>query len=242
MRCMTEWGVDVRRIGRTDKESLDQLKARIAYYWADRDTRPKTDDELHARLCHDGFRVSRDAVQHLRVEMNLFRRWDAKLGRVRPDEELGKRTRRRRQKHSAFTHAQLVPPRDGGGDDDDDDDDDDNSNNNNNYNGDDSPDRDNDDDDGQDDESESSPQLQPVEPTRDGCYSGPALPKPASSRRRTYGGQQKAKSARPSRPQQVARPAQPYLSISAQAAPYPYMAPQQVTQPSSTLSNAAKDV
>lgn len=43
--------------------------------------------------------------------MNLYRRWDERLGRHRPDSELGKRGRRR-QKHSIFTEAKLAPPPD----------------------------------------------------------------------------------------------------------------------------------
>lgn len=43
--------------------------------------------------------------------MNLYRRWDERLGRHRPDSELGKRGRRR-QKHSVFTQAKLAPPPD----------------------------------------------------------------------------------------------------------------------------------
>lgn len=43
--------------------------------------------------------------------MNLYRRWDERLGRHRPDSELEKGGRRR-QKHSIFTEAKLAPPPD----------------------------------------------------------------------------------------------------------------------------------
>lgn len=108
MRRFKEWNVEFRRVA-TDRN--DHLRARIQEYWADRATRPKSDEDLHQKLKADGFKVSMGAIPRLRREMNLFRRWDEKLGRVRPDSELGRR-KRRKQKYSAFTSAQLVPPPD----------------------------------------------------------------------------------------------------------------------------------
>lgn len=90
----------------------DELMAKIKEYWTDRSTRPKSDDELHQKLVHDGFTISKTAIPRLRRELNLFRRWDEKLGRVRPDSELGRR-KRRKQKSSAFTEAQFLLPPDG---------------------------------------------------------------------------------------------------------------------------------
>lgn len=108
MRRFKEWNVEFRRVA-TDKN--DHLSSRIQEYWTDRATRPKSDEELHQKLKADGFKVSMGAIPRLRREMNLFRRWDEKLGRVRPDSELGRR-KRRKQKYSVFTSAQLVPPPD----------------------------------------------------------------------------------------------------------------------------------
>lgn len=61
------------------------------------------------KLLADGFTVSLSAIIQIRKDMNLYRRWDERLGRYRPDSELGKR-RRRKQKHSVLTEAKLVPP------------------------------------------------------------------------------------------------------------------------------------
>lgn len=108
-RMKEEWGVEFRRV-ETDRSQTDAVKARIAALWADRDTRPKDDADMHALLKAEGFTVSLGAIHGLRKEMRLFRRWDEKFGRVRPEEELGRRKRRRTQKHSAYTGAQLAPP------------------------------------------------------------------------------------------------------------------------------------
>lgn len=105
MRRFKEWNVEFRRVA-TDRN--DQLRARIQEYWTDRSTRPKSDEDLYQMLKADGFKVSLGAIPRLRREMHLFRRWDEKLGRVRPDSELGRR-KRRTQKSSAFTSAQLAP-------------------------------------------------------------------------------------------------------------------------------------
>lgn len=104
MRRFKEWNVGFRRV-QTDKN--ESLKTRVRELWADRANRPKNDDELYHMLKSDGFKVSRGAIPALRVELNLYRRWDEKLGRVRPDSELGNRGRRK-QKYSAFTSAQLA--------------------------------------------------------------------------------------------------------------------------------------
>ncbi|KAK7749480.1 hypothetical protein SLS53_000055 [Cytospora paraplurivora] len=102
-----EWDTSLNRV-RTD--ITDALKDQIRSYWADRDNRPKTDEELHQKLVADGFTISPTAVPRLRNELRLFRRWDHKLGRVRPESEVDRRRRNRRQKGSAFTDAQLAPP------------------------------------------------------------------------------------------------------------------------------------
>lgn len=104
MRRFKEWNVEFHRIA---TEKNDRLRAKIQEYWADRATRPKNDGELYQRLTTDGFIVTPTAIPRLRREMSLFRRWDERLGRVRPDSEL--RRKRRKQKHSAFTAAQLAP-------------------------------------------------------------------------------------------------------------------------------------
>lgn len=104
MRRFKEWNVEFHRIA---TEKNDRLRAKIQEYWADRATRPKNDGELYQRLTADGFIVTPTAIPRLRREMSLFRRWDERLGRVRPDSEL--RRKRRKQKHSVFTAAQLAP-------------------------------------------------------------------------------------------------------------------------------------
>lgn len=105
-----EWDTGLNHV-RTD--ITDALKDQIRSYWADRDNRPKTDEELYQKLLADGFTISPTAVPRLRNELSLHRRWDHKLGRVRPESELDKRRRKRRQKESAFTDAQLAPPNQG---------------------------------------------------------------------------------------------------------------------------------
>lgn len=108
-RRFKEWDTSLNRVY-TDE--TDALKDQIRSYWADRSTRPKTDDELHRKLWADGFTVSLTAVARIRSELRLFRRWDHKLGRVRPDEEVDERKGRRKQKWPAFTDAVLAPPPD----------------------------------------------------------------------------------------------------------------------------------
>ncbi|ROW11715.1 hypothetical protein VPNG_05549 [Cytospora leucostoma] len=107
-----EWDTELNRV-RTD--ITDALKDQIRSYWADRDNRPKTDEELHQKLVADGFTISPTAVPRLRNELKLFRRWDHKLGRVRPESELDKRKRNWRKKRSAYTDVQLAPPNQGDG-------------------------------------------------------------------------------------------------------------------------------
>ncbi|KUI52846.1 hypothetical protein VP1G_00183 [Cytospora mali] len=104
-----EWDTALIRV-RTDK--TDELKDQIKAYWADRNNRPKTDEELHQKLLADGFTVSLTATSKIRNELKLFRRWDHKLGRVRPEAELDRRRRHRKQKGSVYTDAQLAPPSD----------------------------------------------------------------------------------------------------------------------------------
>lgn len=101
-----EWDSAIIR-GRT--QVTDELKNQIRAYWTDRSTRPKTDEELHQKLTADGFVVNISAVAKLRNEMRLYRRWDHRLGRVRPVSELNRRKRTRKQKGSIFTDAQLAP-------------------------------------------------------------------------------------------------------------------------------------
>lgn len=102
-----EWDTAIIRV-RTDV--TDELKDRMKAYWADRSTRPRTDEELHQKLLDDGFTVTLTAVARLRHELKLYRRWDHKLGHVRPESELHRRRRHRKQKGSVFTDAQLAPP------------------------------------------------------------------------------------------------------------------------------------
>lgn len=101
-----DWDTATNRV-RT--ETTDELKEQIKMYWADKNNRPKTDDELQQKLTDDGFTVSVSAIRRLRNDMRLFRRWDHRLGRVRPEAELDKRRKNRRQKGAAFTDAQLAP-------------------------------------------------------------------------------------------------------------------------------------
>lgn len=108
MRRFKEWDLDFHRV---QTKKSDDLNHHIRSYWEDRSTRPKTDEELLQRLLADGFTVSLSAIIQIRKDMNLYRRWDERLGRYRPDSELGRRGRRR-QKHSAFTEAKLAPPPD----------------------------------------------------------------------------------------------------------------------------------
>lgn len=108
MRRFKEWDLDFHRV---QTKKSDDLNHHIRSYWEDRSTRPKTDEELLQRLLADGFTVSLSAIVQIRKVMNLYRRWDERLGRHRPDSELGKRGRRR-QKHSLFTEAKLAPPPD----------------------------------------------------------------------------------------------------------------------------------
>lgn len=108
MRRFKEWDLDFHRV---QTKKSDDLNHHIRSYWEDRSTRPKTDEELLQRLLADGFTVSLSAIIQIRKDMSLFRRWDERLGRYRPDSELGRRGRRR-QKHSAFTEAKLAPPPD----------------------------------------------------------------------------------------------------------------------------------
>lgn len=116
MRRFKEWDVAFHRV-RTDRNDA-LMRDRVRALWADKAARPRTDDDLHRALRADGFRVSRGAIPKVRRAMGLYRRWDEKLGRVRPDAELGNR-RRRRQKYSAFTSAQFgltpLPGEDGDG-------------------------------------------------------------------------------------------------------------------------------
>lgn len=105
MRRFKEWDLDFHRVITTKSDDLDH---HIKSYWEDKTTRPKTDEELRQRLHDDGFTVSLSAIIQIRKKLNLYRRWDERLGRHRPDSELGKRGRHR-QKHSAFTEAKLVP-------------------------------------------------------------------------------------------------------------------------------------
>lgn len=97
-------GLDFHRV---QTKKSDDLNHHIRSYWEDRSTRPKTDEELLQRLLADGFTVSLSAIVQIRKDMNLYRRWDERLGRYRPDSELGRRGRRE-QKHSAFTEAKLA--------------------------------------------------------------------------------------------------------------------------------------
>lgn len=108
MRRFKEWHLDFHRV---QTKKSDDLNHHIRSYWEDRSNRPKTDEELLQRLLADGFTVSLSAIIQIRKDMNLYRRWDERLGRYRPDSELGKRGRRR-QKHSVFTEAKLAPPPD----------------------------------------------------------------------------------------------------------------------------------
>lgn len=117
MRRFKEWDLDFHRV---QTKKSDDLNHHIRSYWEDRSTRPKTDEELLQRLLADGFTVSLSAIVQIRKDMNLYRRWDERLGRHRPDSELGKRGRRR-QKHSIFTEAKLAPPPDASDPDDQDD-------------------------------------------------------------------------------------------------------------------------
>ncbi|ROW08789.1 hypothetical protein VMCG_02895 [Cytospora schulzeri] len=104
-----EWDAEIIRV-RTDV--TDELKDQIKAYWADRATRPKTDEELHQKLLDDGFTVTLTAVARLRNELKLYRRWDHRFGRVRPQSELHRRRRHCKQKGSVFTDAQFAPPDD----------------------------------------------------------------------------------------------------------------------------------
>lgn len=106
MRRFKEWDLDFHRV---QTKKTDDLNHHIRSYWEDRSTRPKTDEELLQKLLADGFTVSLSAIIQIRKDLRLFRRWDERLGRYRPDSELGKRGRRR-QKHSVFTEAKLAPP------------------------------------------------------------------------------------------------------------------------------------
>lgn len=106
MRRFKEWDLDFHRVQTKKSNGLNQ---HVRSYWEDRSTRPKTDEELLQKLLADGFTVSLSAITQIRKDMNLYRRWDERLGRYRPDSELGKRGRRK-QKHSVFTEAKLVPP------------------------------------------------------------------------------------------------------------------------------------
>ncbi|KAK2602756.1 hypothetical protein N8I77_009263 [Diaporthe amygdali] len=108
MRRFKEWDLDFHRV---QTKRSDDLNDHIKSYWEDRSTRPKTDEELLQRLLADGFTVTLSAIIQIRKDMNLYRRWDERLGRYRPDSELGKRARRK-QKHSALTDAKLAPPPD----------------------------------------------------------------------------------------------------------------------------------
>lgn len=211
-RMKDEWGVEFRRV-ETDRSQTDQVKARIAALWADRETRPKDDTELHARLKAEGFTVSVAALLGLRKEMRLFRRWDEKFGRVRPDEELGRRKKRRKQKHSAYTGAQLALP--GGAEDEAGEEED-------------------------SDEDGSSPDQPLAEPTREGWYPGLTLPKPKS---RKYRRQQKSLSTQPSQPEHTPpQPARPSRSTPPRAVEHPLLAPQQLPQSSTAFSDTDKDM
>ncbi|KAG6355890.1 hypothetical protein INS49_015274 [Diaporthe citri] len=108
MRRFKEWDLDFHRV---QTKKSDNLNDQIRSYWEDRSSRPKTDEELLQKLLADGFTVSLSAIIQIRKELKLYRRWDERLGRYRPDSELGKRGRRR-QKHSVFTEAKLAPPPD----------------------------------------------------------------------------------------------------------------------------------
>lgn len=109
MRRFKEWDLDFHRVITTKSDDLDH---HIKSYWEDRTTRPKTDEELRQRLHDDGFTVSLSAIVQIRKRLNLYRRWDERLGRHRPDSELGKRGRRRQKHDTAFTEAKPVPPPD----------------------------------------------------------------------------------------------------------------------------------
>lgn len=108
MRRFKEWDLDFHRV---QTKKSDDLNDHIRSYWEDRSSRPKTDEELLQKLLADGFTVSLSAIIQIRKELKLYRRWDERLGRYRPDSELGKRGRRK-QKYSVFTEAKLVPPPD----------------------------------------------------------------------------------------------------------------------------------
>lgn len=108
MRRFKEWDLDFHRV---QTKKTDDLNHHIRSYWEDRSTRPRTDEELLKKLLADGFTVSLSAIIQIRKELKLYRRWDERLGRYRPDSELGKRGRRK-QKHSVFTEAKPTPPPD----------------------------------------------------------------------------------------------------------------------------------
>lgn len=117
-RCK-EWDAPGPRYVRTDRSNED-LKARILTLWADRDARPRNDTALAAVLVADGFAATPSGIAHLRKEMQLFRRWDEKLGRTRPanDPRRPKRGKKKKKQRPGFTGAQLAPPPgegDGGG-------------------------------------------------------------------------------------------------------------------------------
>lgn len=107
MRRFKEWNLDFHRV---ITNRSDDLNHHIKAYWEDPSTRPKTDEELLAKLHADGFTVTLSAIIQIRKKLNLFRRWDERLGRYRPDAELGRRGRRRQKHNTAFTEAKLVPP------------------------------------------------------------------------------------------------------------------------------------
>ncbi|KAI7777421.1 hypothetical protein LA080_003573 [Diaporthe eres] len=108
MRRFKEWDLGFHRV---QTKKSDDLNDHIRSYWEDRSSRPKTDEELLQKLLAGGFTVSLSAIIQIRKDLKLYRRWDERLGRYRPDPELGKRGRRK-QKYSVFTEAKLAPPPD----------------------------------------------------------------------------------------------------------------------------------
>ncbi|PSR97137.1 hypothetical protein BD289DRAFT_119721 [Coniella lustricola] len=104
-RCMA-WDVEIR----AQTKINDSLQDRIKELWADPEARPKDDHEMYQKLKADGFQVTLSAVCKLRKGLKLYRRWDEKWGRVRPDSELrGRKRHQQKYSYADFLAAQTSP-------------------------------------------------------------------------------------------------------------------------------------
>lgn len=103
-RCI-EWKVELR--GRV--QLSDSLEQRVKELWADPKARPTDDQELCRKLKAEGFKVTLGGICTLRKRLKLYRRYDERLGRLRPDSELrGRKRHVQKVSYADYVSAQLA--------------------------------------------------------------------------------------------------------------------------------------